>query len=437
MRRLSAMLVVAAVCGTLFSLGTMVGSRGPVGGEGDPAVSWLLLSHAPALAQEVMQFKPVPAESVSALMRRSRRAAATPVPPVPSPVPERIEAPGAPGAPEAPALPPLPADDSGNVVRFGSDIVIRQGQTVLGDVVAMGGDVTVDGHVEGEVVAMGGDVFLGPTGRVDGQVVTLGGQLHEKPGSHVGGQRVTARGLPRGWSPGPFFGVLGIVNSGFKALWTIAKMFLVLLVAWGFTQLAPQRTQTAFEAFKNEPIKCLGVGLLAWALIIPSIVALALVVAILCITIIGIPVAIAVLLGYVLALVLLVVWGYVVGAAVLGERLARQFGRTVSSLTLMAAWGVVALTVVKVVGQLFGGIPMGGAAGGMLVVVASVITGVLMTVGAGALLSTQLRRDSIRQWWPGARDAMGRRDAAPATPVTPAAPAAPAAPFPQTEPPTS
>jgi hypothetical protein len=341
------------------------------------------------------------------------------------------------GVPPVPAPPPVPAlraDESGDVVRFGSDIAIREGQTVVGDVVAMGGDVTVDGHVEGDVVAMGGDVFLGPTGRVDGQVVTLGGQLHEQPGSHVGGQRVAAGGLPRRWFPGPFFGFLGMVDSGLKALWAIAKMFVVLLIAWGFTQLAPQRTRTAFEAFKNEPVKCLGFGLLAWALIIPSLVALALVAAILCITIIGIPLAIAVVLGYVLAIVLLVVWGYVVGAAVLGERLARQLGRTVPSLGLMAVWGIVALTTVRVIGHLFGGIPMGGFAAGMLTVLAVVVSGVLMTVGAGALLCTQLRRDALSQWWPGNRAGAGSATGA-APPAAPAAPAAPASPMPLTEPP--
>ena len=450
MRRLYAMLVVAAVCGTAFSLGALMGRCGtaPVTGERSSPVSWLLLAHSPALAQEVMQFKPVPPESVSALTRRSARGRA--VPPTIAPSPPVPGMPGAPAAPDVasipapPAVPEIRADESGDVVRFGSDITIREGQTVVGDVVAMGGDVTVDGHVEGEVVAMGGDVFLGPTGRVDGQVVTIGGQLHEQPGSHVGGQRVTAGGLPRGWFPGPFFGFLGIVNSGLKAAWTIAKMLLLLLVAWGFTQLAPQRTQAAFEMFKNEPVKCLGFGLLAWALIIPSVVALALVVAILCITIIGIPLAIAVLLGYVLAIMLLVVWGYVVGAAVLGERLARQLGRSVPSVTLMAVWGIVALTVIRVVGHLFGGIPMGGAAGGMLLVLATVISGVLMTIGAGALLCTQLRRDALSQWWPGARAAVSRATGAapaatatPAAPVTPPSPASPSAPMPFTEPPVS
>ena len=249
------------------------------------------------------------------------------------------------------------------------------------------------GHGDHPVVAMGGDVFLGPTARVDGQVVTIGGQLHEEPGSYVGGQRVTAGGLPRGWFP-PLFGVLGMVDSGVKAATTIAKMLLILLVAWGFTQLAPRRTQTAFDWFKAEPIKSLGVGLLAWALIIPSIVALALVVAILCITIIGIPLAIGVVLGYVLAIMLLVVWGYVVGAAVLGERLARQLGRSVSSLTMMAVWGIVALTAIKVVGQLFGGIPMGGAPGAMLRVIALVLTGVLLMM-AGGLTARRSRRREV------------------------------------------
>jgi len=424
MRRLSAMLVVAAACGIVFSLGALMG-RGALTAEPTPPVSWLLLAHAPALAQEVMQFKPVPPESVSALVRPRPRGSAAP-----SAIPPPPDAPAEPppGAPAPPVPPPIASDESGDVVRFGSDIVVREGQTVVGDVVAMGGDVTVNGHVEGEVVAMGGDVHLGPNGRVDGQVVTIGGQLHEEPGSHVGGQRVTAGGLSNRWFPGPIFGVF---NSGLKAAWTIAKMLLVLLVAWGFTQLAPHRTQAAFEMFKNEPVKCLGFGLLAWALIIPSVVALALVVAILCITIIGIPLAIAVLLGYVLAIVLLVVWGYVVGAAVLGERLARQLGRSVSSLTLMAVWGVVALTVIKVVGHLFGGIPMGGAPGGMLIVLATVITGVLVTVGAGSLLTTQLRRDSLSRLWPGTRAAVGRATAA----APAAAPAAPAAPASLTEPP--
>ncbi len=421
MRRLPAMLVITALCGTVVSLGTLSTLRrdGPVRDARRAIHPLPGLAPSQAEAQEVMEFKPVPPESVSTLLKtvvRPRAAAPGPVPAAPVP--------GTPAVPPAPALPPLPdaaPDQSGDVVRFGSNILIRAGETVVGDVVAMGGDVTVDGHVEGDVVALGGDVLLGPAGRVDGQVVTLGGQLHEQPGSHVGGQRVTAGGLPRGWGGWPFLGFLGMVGSGLKAAWAIAKMAVLLLVAWGFTQLAPNRTLSAYEAFKREPLMCLGLGLLAWALIIPSIVALALVVAILCITIIGIPLALAVLLGYVLTLLLLAVWGYVVGTAVLGERLARQLGRPAPSLTLMAVWGIVALTAIRVVGHLFGGIPMGGAAGGMLVVLSTVLAGVLVTIGAGALLRTQARRDVLGRWWTGARTAPTPAPAGGASPPGPGA----------------
>ncbi|HKQ59056.1 MAG TPA: polymer-forming cytoskeletal protein, partial [Candidatus Eisenbacteria bacterium] len=401
MRRLSILVVIAAA-GTLFSLATLAAIGLGVCSQRPNAAALLL--PAAANAQQVMQFKSVPAESAAAEERRRSRRAARDRDPDPDPQVD-VAIPVPPNAPEPPSVPEPPeeVDRSGDVVRFGSDIRIREGQNVSGDVVAMGGDVTVNGHVEGDVVAMGGDVFLGATGKVDGQVVTLGGQLHEEPGSHVGGQRVTAGGLSKRWKGWPFLGVMGIVGSGLKALFAIAKMVVVLLIAWGFTQLAPQRTQVAFDAFRNQPLKSLGVGLLAWALIIPSIVALALVVAILCITIIGIPLAIAVAIGYVFGMIVLAVWGYVVGAAVLGERLSRQLGRTASSLTLMAVWGIVALTAIKVVGHLFGGLPMGGGAGGMLILLATLIGAALTTMGAGALLTTQLRRDQIARWWPGAR----------------------------------
>lgn len=397
MRRLVAGVAVAAVCGTVFSLG--------------------------ALAEETMQFRSVPPESVAALERPRAR-----VTPAPAAVPS---VPAAPAAPATPLPPELPTDQSGDVVRFGSDITIREGQTVTGDVVAMGGDVTVNGHVEKDVVAMGGDVYLGPDGKVDGQVVTIGGKLHEQPGSHVGGQRVTADRWPEHWKRGPLFPGRGVFNSGMKATWAVARMLLMLLIAWGITQLAPQRTRTAVDAFKREPVKSLGFGLLAGALFIPSVVALVLVVVILCITIIGIPLALAVILGYVLALILLCLWGSVIGATVLGERLARQTGRSASTLTMMAVWGIVALTAVKVVGHLFGGIPMGGFAGGVLVFLANVTGGILTCIGAGALLWTQLTHDSIRQWWPGGRAQAASEMSAAAPVATP-----PPAPMPVPEPPT-
>ncbi|MBI1796857.1 MAG: polymer-forming cytoskeletal protein [Candidatus Eisenbacteria bacterium] len=454
MRRLTALLVALALCGTLLTLGTIAAVLSPGSclhrHMRRPARALASLVPTAVQAQEHMRFQPVPAESVRDVAKRPRRGAraVTPMPaPATAPAPETTA-----------TVPPVPdnGDESttgefgrrsshaGDMVRFGSSIHVRAGQSVHGDVVSMGGDVTVDGHVDGDVVSIGGDVRLGPGGSVDGQVVTVGGQLHEAPGSHVSGSRVTAGGLPRRWVGWPFFGVM---SSGIKIVIDFCKMLFALLIAWGFTQLAPNRSRAAVDYLRTEPLMAFGIGLLAWALVIPSVVAMALVVAILCITIIGIPLALAVVLGYVLGLLLLAVWGFVVGTVVLGGRIAHQLGRAAATLTMMAVWGIISLTVVSAVGHMFGALPMGGPPGFLLVMIAKVLSAVLLTAGAGAILRMQLRRESMSQWWPpGRRAAMATpgmgtpvapvTPAMPATPVTQVAPPPPAAPMSPPETPT-
>src|SRR5262249_26922127 len=122
-------------------------------------------------AEDRMKFEPVPEESARAVEK------------------------GREGTPPTPPSPPSTRtgmERSGSIVRIGSDIHIGADETVEGDVIALGGDVRIDGHVKGTVTSTGGDVTLGPTSKVDGDVACLGGELIEEPGSWVGGQRVTA-----------------------------------------------------------------------------------------------------------------------------------------------------------------------------------------------------------------------------------------------------
>jgi len=95
-RRLLATLVVLAACGTVFSLGALfAGSRAMHAGvdERDP-LAWMLLAHPAVLAQEVMQFKAVPPESVASLER----------PRAPRPAAPLTAVPGPPAAPAPPAV---------------------------------------------------------------------------------------------------------------------------------------------------------------------------------------------------------------------------------------------------------------------------------------------------------------------------------------------
>jgi len=81
--------------------------------------------------------------------------------------------------------------DGKDVVRFGDDIIINEGETIEGDAVAIMGSILVNGVVEGDAVAVGGGLTLGPTGRVDGDAVAIGGGVSKDPGAVVGGETVS------------------------------------------------------------------------------------------------------------------------------------------------------------------------------------------------------------------------------------------------------
>ena len=73
-----------------------------------------------------------------------------------------------------------------------------------GDIVSVGGHVSVDSRVEGDVWVLGADVELSPRAEVTGDVVVIGGRLDASPGSVVEGSVSQIARLKA-----PFFGILG------------------------------------------------------------------------------------------------------------------------------------------------------------------------------------------------------------------------------------
>lgn len=378
-------------------MGTLIGATGLASLL---ALAALLAAPIAAEAQQrTMRFRPVPAESAG---RYDRVTIASPsrdtiiierpgVPAVPA-------VPGVPGVPEA-AEPPEPAtrSTSGDIVRFGSDVTVEEGTTVTGDVVSFGGDIEIRGHVTGEVQALGGDLLLTSSARVDGDVVCVGGRLREEEGSQVGGKRVTAGSRGRGgkwlW---PMFSVLG---AGAKMMIHIVGMFIMLGFAWAFVKLAPERTRGALDTIHKEPGPSFIIGLLLWALIIPSVIALALVIALLCITIIGIPLAAAVAVAYAAFFILASLWGSVVGYGVLGSRLFPRFKNAQPDLLQAVIWGGVAIHGLRIAGDLLHVVPLFGILGGLFTFMHFVLAVTLGTLGAGALVRGEYRRRSVQNWW--------------------------------------
>jgi hypothetical protein len=381
--------------------------RLPIGSwSGTLAAAIVLALPMSSGAQErTMRFRPVPSESTSSYDARDRQRSEDstttnrhgripPVPGVPAvpPVPN-VDAPEPPEPPEHSSG----RSTSGDIVRFGSDITVQRDQTIDGDVVGFGGSIEVLGHVTGNVSAMGGDLTLTPSARVDGDVVCIGGTLREESGSSVGGQRVTA---PR--SPGAklFFPMLSVVGTGVKMLMHGLGMLLMLGIAWLFAKLAPARTAAAIDQIEREPGPSSVIGLLLWALIIPSVIALALVIAVLCITIIGIPLAAAVALAYCGFFVLAALWGTVVGYGLLGRRIYPRFREGTATLFQSLLWGGIALHGMRIASDAFHVVPVFGFVGGLLTLIHFILVVSLGTLGAGALVRGSTSGETSR---PGGR----------------------------------
>ncbi len=370
------------------------------------------------MAQPAMDFRPVPPESVDQYMRQAReraretardvreqtqasldslraRDAEEPVEPT-----EPAE-PDTPPTAVTPAVPvPPTVTSTGEILRFGSDIHVPAGQVVEGDVVSMGGDVEVEGHVKGNVTSMGGDVTLRSGSRVDGSIATFGGELREEPGSSVGGERVTTPRAPGGKLLLP---ALAVVGTGVQVGLSLMKLLVLLGLTWLVVKLAAGRTQRGVETIRREPGTAFLIGLAVLGLLIPSVIVLALVIALLCITIIGIPLAAAVAVAYAGLLVVVFVWGWIVGATVLGGRIRERLRPGSPSLMADALWGVAILQGMRIVSQIFHGVPLFGFLGGLITVISIVLGAVLTVFGAGALIRQEYQRRTVQDWWNRAR----------------------------------
>lgn len=226
------------------------------------------------------------------------------------------------------------------VVRFGNDIRIRRHELVQGDVIAILGDIEIEGKVRGNVVSVLGSTELSETAIVNGDVVTVLGEYSEHPGARVRGETVTV-GAGRG-TPDivfPFFPAgHGILRAAGKVVGFIIGALLLMLVIY----LLPDRMRRAGDYVFGSFFKSLGVGFLAvvFGSIIVGVIA-----AILAITIIGIPVAILVALTFAALLIL----GYFTSAFALGRLVCRRFDVCGSSAV---AHGIVGLFLLLLLGML-------------------------------------------------------------------------------------
>jgi hypothetical protein len=235
------------------------------------------------------------------------------------------------------------AEEGKDVVRFGQDIVVAESDSVDGNVVAIGGCITVNGKVTGDCVAIGGCINIGPKGVVGGDGVSVGGTINREPGSVLEGDEVVTGGnIPKwlfrgGW---PRHGLPGLRLAGLAL--AVGKALVVLFVAWLIVLISRERVKVTSNKATSNMLASFGVGLLT---IILTPIAMVL----LCITLIGIPVAI--LLPF--ALIIVGLFGYTAVGLALGHRLFGSGSRTVSVVEATIL-GVLLMEAIPIVGKLIG-----------------------------------------------------------------------------------
>jgi hypothetical protein len=368
---------------------------GAIDVDGVPATGALLREKLGADADLVLQVSYLPADVLASWY-------APPAPPSPPPsqaptTPEAAPPPTAPPAPTAPAREEDADDDddeddehwrrSAARVNIGGDITVEADERVSDPVVAVGGSVTVLGHVDDDVVAVGGSVRLGPRAVVRGDVTSIGGRIEQSPGATIRGSINEIKFGPPNFQihPGPFFGALvgwDMFSGWFRLLGTLLRLGIVLMLVFLAMLVAPHVVERIGERAARDPWLSGFTGLLAQLLFVPVLV---LTVVVLAVSIIGIPLLVLVPFGIV-ALLLAVLIGFA-GVVLRVGRWASgadrpAFAALAVGVVLVAAVGLIARTLGLVPAPLW---PITWFLG----VVGFLAEYIAWTVGLGAALLTR------------------------------------------------
>lgn len=208
----------------------------------------------------------------------------------------------------------------GDLMIIGGDTELEEGSVVAGDVYMIGGDLEVAGVIEGDLTMLYGDAVLEESARVEGDVSSMGGSLTRKEGAVVLGDSL-AQGTMNVYPNGEndvSYNISSSYSSSDSVLMkflriftgtvtTVIHLFLTACVAAVVMLLLDKRVAAASEKLNGNPWKSLFVGAITLILIFALLFMLF-------VTLIGIPLALVLLVFYLLLRVYaVIIVGYTLG----------------------------------------------------------------------------------------------------------------------------
>ena len=199
----------------------------------------------------------------------------------------------------------------GDVAVVGSSFAMEEGAVINGDISLIGSTAEISGEVNGDIFAMGGSTTLSSTAVINGDVNQMFHDLQLVPGVSVSGDISTYSNpftFPNVWtSIGAIFPHL--TNPTQVLLNRLIGSTLFCFIACLIVYLLPKPVQNCVNTIKNQPATTWGVGLLV-SLVIPLFLI------ILAITICLSPIALILLVAFLVA----IVYGWIALAVIIGEK---------------------------------------------------------------------------------------------------------------------
>lgn len=215
---------------------------------------------------------------------------------------------------------------NGDVVLFGGNLMDDEGVVINGDIAMFGGNITISGEVDGDIVIFGGQVSLASTAVVDGDIATIGGQVSQEPGAQITGN-VTNNAPPSIDAPevtvppvkpdvtNPEVSV-NIRNPFWDFVGAIGQAVVVAGIGMLLTLFLQPQLERVGDAIVRQPVVAGGYGLLVVIVVPVAAVIMA-------ITLILIPVSLLVVL-----LVMPAAW--VFGMVALGQEVGNRFTKAIN-----------------------------------------------------------------------------------------------------------
>lgn len=240
----------------------------------------------------------------------------------------------------------------------GGDVTIKG--RIGGRLAVAGGNVRIDAPVAGNATVSGGTLELGPNARIEGELEFRGGHLEQDAAAQVVGGVKQTRRHRSNWGDGTWNGGSRWARTITGAVWTAGLMLLAALIAGAL----PGATRRMQDELRTQPWLAALFGFLA-LICIPIGAVLVM------ITVIGIPIGLLALFGYVALLLV----GYVSASVVLSGLLLDRYKAEVAART---AWRVGAAVLAMLVIALLARVPVVGGA----VALAALVIGVGVIVAA-------------------------------------------------------